>query len=164
VSAPNSTISRPLPSAAGQGGIEIHALAAACSDHDVVKTFEADGAMLHDLRDVVGADINVRPCDDEQHTRWRAFRPAARASRMVTQCLRNRPATAPVKAALGKQVVELYPETPARNIRNWRWTCAVAVGERLRRCRFGAAATFADEAIEIVGARRTNVQALSVVG
>ena len=56
---------------------EVDALAAAGVDHDVVKTFEADGAMLHDLRDVVGADINVGPSDDQQHTRRRTLDQAA---------------------------------------------------------------------------------------
>ncbi len=43
--------------------IEIHAFVAARFDHDVVKTLKSDGAVLHDQRDVVGADVNVGPSD-----------------------------------------------------------------------------------------------------
>src|SRR6202041_1747379 len=45
-------------------GIEVDALAAGGVDHDVVETFEADGTMLHDLGDMVGADEDVGPSDD----------------------------------------------------------------------------------------------------
>jgi uncharacterized protein (DUF4415 family) len=37
---------------------------AAGFDHDVVEAFKADGAVFHDLRNVIGADIDIRPSDD----------------------------------------------------------------------------------------------------
>jgi len=61
--APNSTISQPRLREHGEG-IEVDAFVAAGVDHDVVEAFEADGAMLHDLRNVVGADEDVGPSDD----------------------------------------------------------------------------------------------------
>ncbi len=63
------------PSPFGQQGkaFEVHAFAAARVDHDVVKTFEADGVMLHDLRDVVGTEIDIGPSDDEQNPGWRTL-------------------------------------------------------------------------------------------
>ena len=39
---------------------EVDAFAAAGVDDDVVKAFEADGSVLHDLRNVVGADDKCR--------------------------------------------------------------------------------------------------------
>src|SRR6266436_3050498 len=56
---------------------EVDSFAAARVDHDVVKTFEADGAMLHDLRDVVSAEINIGPSDDDERTRRRTLDQAA---------------------------------------------------------------------------------------
>jgi len=40
---------------------EIHAFATARVDHNVIETFEADRMMLHDLRDVVGTEIDIGP-------------------------------------------------------------------------------------------------------
>src|ERR1019366_7198655 len=56
---------------------EVHAFASARVDHDVVKTFEADGTVLHDLRDVVGTEIDIGPSDDDEHARRRTLDQAA---------------------------------------------------------------------------------------
>ena len=65
--------------------VEINAFAAAGVDDDVVETFEADGAVLHDLRDVVGANEDVGPPDDEEDAAGGLWTRRQVASRIVTQ-------------------------------------------------------------------------------
>src|SRR5437660_12361733 len=60
-----------------RAAFQLHAFASTSVDHDVVKTFEADGAMLHDLRDVVSAEINIGPSDNQQNPRRRTLDQAA---------------------------------------------------------------------------------------
>src|ERR1019366_7540707 len=135
-------------------GIEVHA-------------FVADGAMLHDLRDVVGADVNIGPSDNEQHARRGTLDEAAggfengdASAFGADQRARH------VKAAFGEQVVEVVSGNAARNVGKLAADLlAVAVGEGLEAgVDFGAASTFANEAVEIVGAGRAHVQALAAVG
>src|ERR1039458_6187786 len=147
--------------------IEVHAFAAARVDHDVVKTFEADRVVLHDLRHVVGADVNIGPSDDEQHTRRRTLDEAAGG-------FENRDASSlgaderarHVKAAFREQVVEVVSGNAARNVGKLAADLlAVAVGEGLEAgVDFGAASTFANEAVEVVRAGRADVHALATVG
>ena len=123
--------------------------------------------MLHDLRDVVGAEIDIGPSDDEQHPRRRTLDEAA--SRFE-----NRDASAfgadesarHVKAAFGEQVVEVVSGNAARNVGKLAADLlAVAVGEGLEAgVDFGAAAAFANEAVEVVCAGRADVHALAAVG
>src|SRR4029077_10290339 len=63
----------------GQQGetFEVHAFAAARVDHDVVKTFEADRVVLHDLRDVIGTEIDIGPSNDDERTSGRTLDEAA---------------------------------------------------------------------------------------
>ena len=152
-------------------GFEVHAFTAAGVDHDIVKTFEADGTVLHDLRDVIGAEINVGPSDDQQHPRRRTLDEAAGS-------FENRDASAfgadqrarHVKAVFGKQMVEVVSGDAARNVRELAADLfAVAVGETLESgVDFGAASTFtrafAQDAGEIFVAGRADVQALAAVG
>src|ERR1700722_4396569 len=46
---------------------EVNAFATARADHDVVEAFEAYGTMLHNQRNMIGADINVGPSDLQQY-------------------------------------------------------------------------------------------------
>src|SRR5208282_109606 len=147
--------------------IEVHTFAAARFYHDVVETFEADGAMLHDLRDVVGADVDVGPSDDEEHPRRRTFDETAGGFENRDACAFGTDQRARhVKAAFGEQVVEVVSGNAARNVGKLAADLlAVAVGEGLEAgVDFGAASTFANEEVEIVGAGRANVHALSAVG
>src|SRR5437660_1534702 len=145
---------------------EVHAFASASVDHDVVKTFEADGAMLHDLRDVVGTEINIWPSDEEQRPRWRTLDQTAggfenRAASTFGADERARH----VKAVFGEQVVEVVSGNATRNIRKLAADLlAVAVGDGLESSvDFGAAAAFANEAVEIIRARCADVHALAAV-
>src|SRR6266446_2034422 len=96
---------------------EVHAFAAARVDHDVVKTFEADGAMLHDLRDVVGTEINIWPSDDEQRPRWRTLdQTAGGFEHRDASSFRADERARHVKAVFGEQVVEVVSGNAARNV------------------------------------------------
>src|ERR1700687_423077 len=153
----------------GQHGesVKVHALVAARVDHDVVKTFETDGSVLHDLRDVVGTDVNIGPSNDKQHARRRTFDQAAAG-------FENRDASAfganqsarHVKAVFGEQVVEVVSGNAAWNVGKLAaGLLAIAVGEGLEAGGgLSAAAPFANEAVEVVGAGRANVHALAAVG
>ena len=146
---------------------EVHTLAPARCDHDVVQTFEADGAMLHNLRDVVGGKINIGPSDNEQHPRRRTLDETASG-------LENRDASAfradqragHVKTAFGQQVVEVVSGNAPWNVRELAADLvAVAVREGLEAgVDFGAASTLVNEAVKVVSAGRTNVHALAAVG
>ena len=139
MSAPNSTISQPPPSGSSARAFEIHAFAAARVDHYVVKAFEADGAVLHDLGNVVGAEINVGPSDDEQHSRRRTLdQSASRFEHRDASAFGADQRARHVKAVFGEQVVEVVSGNAARNVRELAaHLLAVAVGDGLEtRCRF----------------------------
>ena len=61
---PNSTMSQPPPSGSMRESFGVHALGAVVVDEEVVEAFEADGFVLQDFRDVVGALIDVGIADD----------------------------------------------------------------------------------------------------
>src|SRR5208282_4792858 len=148
-------------------GIEVNALVAARVDHDVVKTFEADRAMLHDLRNVVGADVNVGPSNDQQHPlRWTFDEAASGFENRDTRAFGANQRTRNVKAVFREQIVEVVSGNAARNIRKLAaHLLTIAVGERLEAgVDFSAAATFANEAFEIVSAGCADVHALPAVG
>src|ERR1700674_3764355 len=145
---------------------EVHAFATARVDHDLVKGFEADGVMLHDLRDVVGAEIDIGPSDDDEHPRRRTLDQA-------TGGFENRNASSfgadqrarHVKAIFGEQVVEVVSGNAARNVGK---VAADLLAETV--CNglepgvdFGAAAPFANEAVEVVRAGRADVHSLAAV-
>src|SRR5208283_2196302 len=119
--------------------------------------------MLHDLRDVIGADVDIGPSDDEQHARRRTFDKAAgRFENRDARALGADERSRYVKAAFRKQVIEVVSGDAARNVRELAANLlAVAVGEGLEAgVDFGAASAFANEKVKVVGAGCANVQAL----
>src|SRR6266478_9644744 len=145
---------------------EVHTFAAARVDHDVIETFEADGVMLHDLGDVVGAEIDIAPSDNEQHPRRRTLDQAASGfENRHTSTFGTDESARHVKAIFGEQVVEVVSGNAARNVGELATNLlSVAVGDGLEPCvDFRAAAAFADEAVKILCAGRADVHALTAV-
>ena len=146
---------------------EVHAFAATGVDHDVVKTFQADGAMLHDLGDVIGADVNIGPSDDEQHPRrWTLDQAAGSFEDRDASTLGPDQRAGHMEAVFGEQVVEVVSGNAARNIGKLAANLlAIAVGEGFEAgVDLGAAATFAQEAVEVFVAGGADMQALAVIG
>ena len=75
---PNSTISQPPPSGSRDKAFGVDAFRAGVVDEKIVEAFEADGVVLHDLGDVVGALKDVGIGDDQQHALVADFRPGGR--------------------------------------------------------------------------------------
>ncbi len=71
-----------------------------------------------------------------------------------------------MKAAFGEQVVEVVSGNAARNVGKLAADLlAVTVGDRLEACiDFGAASTFANEAVEVVWAGSADMHALAAIG
>ena len=98
--------------------VEVHAFVAARIDHDVVKTFEANGAMLHDSRNVVSADINVGPSDDEKYARRRTLDEAAGGlENGDARSFGANESAGYVKAVFRKQVIEVVSRNATRDVR-----------------------------------------------
>src|SRR6266404_2335739 len=134
---------------------EVNAFSAARVDHDVVKTFEADGAMLHDVGDVVGTEINIGPSDNEQPPRRRTLDQAAGGfENRDASAFRADESTRHVKAVFGEQVVEVVSGNAARNVGELATNLlSVAVGDGVESSiDFGASTTFLDEAVEVIRA------------
>src|SRR3984885_3336999 len=147
--------------------IEVEAFASVGVDDDVVETFEADGAVFHDLRNVVSANANVGPSDYTQHARGRALHESAGG-------FENRRAgafgadqrTRDVESIFGEQVIEVVTGDAARNVRILAADLvSVAVGELLQAgVDLGAAPAFVHDTAKIFFAGCAHVQALAVVG
>ena len=117
VAPPNSTISHPPPSGSRASPSELTPLRAVVVDQKVVKAFEANGFVLHNLRDVIGALINVGTADDQQHARRRTLDQAAGGFKNgdagafgTDECAGD------VKAIFREQIVEVVSGDAARNI------------------------------------------------
>src|SRR5882762_5561564 len=86
----------------------VYAFAAARVDHAVVNTFEANGVLLHDPRDVVGAEIDIGPSDDDERTRRRTLDQAASGfENRHASTFGTDESARYVQAAFGEQVVEV---------------------------------------------------------
>ena len=74
--------------------------------------------MLHDLRNVVGTDINVGPSDDQQYAGRRAFNQAAGCFEDSYACaFGSHQRARHVKTVFGEQVVKVVSGNAARNVR-----------------------------------------------
>ena len=147
--------------------LKIKALAAAGIDDDVVETFEANGAVRHDLWNKISTDVDIRPSDHYQHTGWRAFDEAAgRFEDGHAGALGTNERARNMEAAFREQMVEVVSGNAARDIGELAANVvAIAIGELLETgVDLGAAATFALDAGEIFLAGSADVQALAIVG
>ena len=109
--------SQPLPSGSSARPSELMPLRARVVDEEIVEAFEADGLVLHDFGDVVGALIDVGIGDDQQDALRRTLDQAA-------GCFENRDAGAfgadqcagDVEAVFGEQVVQVVAGDAARDV------------------------------------------------
>src|SRR5271163_2752536 len=116
--------------------------------------------MLHDLRNVVGADVNVGPSNNNQRSRRRTLHETAgRFKNGDARAFGADQSPGHIKAVLGEQVVKVVSRNSARNIRKLTaHLITAALGDRLQAgVDFGAASTFANVAIEIFCASRAYV-------
>ena len=92
-------------------------LRAAVVDQKIVEAFEADGLVLHDFRNMVGALINVGIGDDQQHALRRALDQAAsRFENGDTGSFGSDERARNMKAVFRQQVIQVVAGDAARNI------------------------------------------------